>query len=102
MCKFQTSFDILIKFFFLTLLFTSQSAPRRRIIDRSEGAKGKAPVRRETVAGHDSETAPVVPRPTSGESSRKRPIEDEEDLLEDVRYQRVWLGKQPGKRTTSD
>ena len=42
------------------------------------------------MAGHDSETAPVVPRPTSGESSRKRPIEDEEDLLEDVRYQREY------------
>ena len=40
------------------------------------------------LAGHDSETAPVVPGPTSGESSRKRPIEDEEDLLEDARYQR--------------
>ena len=42
------------------------------------------------MAGHDSETAPVVPRPTSGESSRKRPIEDEEDLLEDVQYQREY------------
>ena len=42
------------------------------------------------MAGHDSETALVVPRPTSGESSRKRPIEDEEDLLEDVRYQREY------------
>ena len=45
------------------------------------------------MAGHDSETAPVVPRSTSGESSRKRPIEDEEDeedLLEDARYQREY------------
>ena len=47
------------------------------------------------MAGRDSETALVVPRPTGGESSRKRPIEDEEELLEDeeelledARYQR--------------
>ena len=42
------------------------------------------------MAGHDSETAPVVPRPTSGESSWKRPIEDEEELLEDEQYQREY------------
>ena len=42
------------------------------------------------MAGRDSETAPVVPRLTGGESSRKRPIEDEEDLLEDARYQREY------------
>ena len=55
------------------------------------------------MAGHDSETAPVVPRPTSGESSRKRPIEDEEDLLEDARYQREYaLVSNPVSESTSD
>lgn len=81
---------MLIKCSSLILFFSSQSTSRRRNVDRSEVARGKAPVRRETVAGRDSEAAPVVSRPTSGESSRKRPIEDEEDLLEDVQYQREY------------
>ncbi len=55
------------------------------------------------MAGRDSEAAPVVSRPTSGESSRKHPIEDEEDLLEDARYQREHgLVSNPVSESSSD
>nr|XP_011470919.1 PREDICTED: uncharacterized protein LOC101297108 [Fragaria vesca subsp. vesca] len=68
------------------------AVPCRRSARRPEatGDKGKAPAQEELVAEHDGETAPIIPQSTNGESSRKRPAEDEEELLEEERYRQEY------------
>ncbi|KAL6210756.1 hypothetical protein ACLB2K_015988 [Fragaria x ananassa] len=52
--------------------------------------KGKATAQEEPAADSDDETILTIPQSTGGESSHKRPAEDEEEVVEDLRYQREF------------